>query len=829
MFSLKKLFRTETEGLPDLLQWANLIDEGIILQKDGSLLAGYYYRGSDLASSTDDEKNYISARINDALKQLGNGWAVWFEAIRMPADGYPERYNMYFPDKISSGIDEERRQSFNAEGHHYESEYVLLIQFTPPLLQDKKIEKYIYDHDPEANISIATKTLNLYKKALEELQDRLGSYLKMRRMTAYYHEDSYGKKHLRDELINYLQYSLTGEFQPINIPQGVGVYLDCILGALPFYTGETPKLGDKYISCVTIDGFAPESYMGVLDILDHLPMSYRWSTRYIPMDGFDAEKELEKHRRQWKQKERGFIAQTFNITTSTVNEDAVRMRQEAEGAIADATSQAVSFGFYSTNIVIYGKNLEEARENARFVAKEIRREGFSARIETVGAVEAILGTLGGHAKFNVRKSLIHSLNLTDMLPLSAVWSGRQTNPCPFYPSNSPPLMMAATSGTTPFRLNLHVGDVGHTLIFGPTGAGKSTLLALIAAQHRRYAKAKITAFDKGNSLFPLTMAVGGKHYDIGSDYKPIGLCPLYHLESSSDMAFANEWLATMFELQAQQQPTPAQRNAINKSLELARENGNKENGYAGRTLTEVVASIQDEEIRSALNYYTLGGSAGLLLDAQQDGISESDFTTFEIEELMNMGEALAIPVLLYLFRRFEKSLDGSPAMLILDEAWIMLGHPVFREKIREWLKVLRKANCAVVLATQSISDAAKSNILDVLLESCPTKILLPNEEADKAGTDNIIAPKDLYVAVGLNETQIDIIKNATKKRHYYYISPEGRRLFDLNIGKFALAFVGVSDKEQLNRIRSLIDIYGDRWAFEWLKERNVDYENYIQN
>ena len=140
------------------------------------------------------------------------------------------------------------------------------------------------------------------------------------------------------------------------------------------------------------------------------------------------------------------------------------------------------------------------------------------------------------------------------------------------------------------------------------------------------------------------------------------------------------------------------------------------------------------EIKDALHHYTVDGPMGQLLDAEEDGLALGAFQTFEVEELMNMGERNLVPVLTYLFRRIEKRLTGAPSLIILDEAWIMLGHPVFRSKIREWLKVLRKANCAVVLATQSLSDAARSGILDVLIESCPTKIFLPNEEAGTAGT-----------------------------------------------------------------------------------------------
>ena len=189
---------------------------------------------------------------------------------------------------------------------------------------------------------------------------------------------------------------------------------------------------------------------------------------------------------------------------------------------------------------------------------------------------------------------------------------------------------------------------------------------------------------------------------------------------------------------------------------------------------------------------------------------------FEIEDLMNLGDKNMVPVLTYLFRRIEKALDGSPTILVLDEAWIMLGHPVFRAKIREWLKVMRKANCAVILATQSLSDARNSGILDVLTESCPTKVFLPNSAAEDAGQ------KELYVGMGLNDKQINILKTSEPKRDYYIVSPQGRRKVQLALKSKALAFVGASDKESIARIRELAVEYGpDAWQEAWLRERNA--------
>ena len=565
-----------------------------------------------------------------------------------------------------------------------------------------------------------------------------------------------------------------------------------------------------------------ESYPNILQTLEHLPVAYRWSNRMIMLDQQDSVGELKKKRRKWKQRERGFLAQVFKIAGGLVDTDAVSMTQETESAIHDSSSGHVAFGYYTSVIVLMGSNKKTLLENARLIVREVQRDGFNCRVETINTVDAWLGTLPGNLYPNVRRILIHTLNLADLLPLSSVWPGHDTCPSPLFPAQSPPLLYGATSGSTPFRLNLHVGDVGHTLVFGPTGSGKSTLLATLIAQFLRYPQASIFAFDKGNSLWALAHAAGGQHYEIAAD-QSLHFTPLSVLESDSDMAWAEEWIAACYQLQTGLAPNPHQREAIHKAMMLHRDASKPEH----RSLTDFISTLQDEALRSALNYYTLDGVLGPLLDSASDGLQTGSFVVLEIEELMAMGDKSAIPVLLYLFRRFEKSLKGQPALLVLDEAWVMLGHPVFREKIREWLKVLRKANCAVVLATQSLSDAVKSSIFDVLIESCPTKILLPNEEADKAGTDQHPGPRDLYGIMGLNDAQIDILKTAMKKRHYYYMSPEGRRLFELNLGPVALSFVAVSDKETLAHLRQLKDLHGTQWPYIWLKERGVKYDTLV--
>ena len=374
-------------------------------------------------------------------------------------------------------------------------------------------------------------------------------------------------------------------------------------------------------------------------------------------------------------------------------------------------------------------------------------------------------------------------------------------------------MICVTTGYSPFRLNLHVGDVGHTLLFGPTGSGKSTLLCTIVAQFRRYQNASIYCFDKGMSMYALTKASGGDHYELGSsDTSLLAFCPLQYIHSSADRAWAATLIEEILKLN-NIEVTIEIRNQIFSTLNNMAENNNY-------TMTDFVNLIQNNEVRDALVDYTIKGQMGSIFDAENDNLSLSNFMCFEIEELMQLPHRFAIHVLQYIFRRIEMSLKGQPGMIILDEAWLMLSHKMFKEKIREWLKVLRKANCIVVLATQSLADAAKSSIFDALLESTPTKIFLPNPNAQVEETSII------YKNMGLNSRQIEILANSRPKHDYYYSSPKGHRLFNLALGKFQLAFVASSDKDSVAKMKKLQETYQEQWVDHWLSDKGLSLNNY---
>ncbi len=815
----KKLKRESKKGFSDLLNYASIIEDGIVLGKDGSLSACYRYHCTDSDSSSDEEKDSIANRLNSLFATLGDGWIIQIDSVRRNSESYSDPSYSHFPDVVSKAIDEERRRYFEKLGNMYETDFIITVTYLPPKLTQQKFVALMYEktEDEKKNKSndFTRSILNTFKNALQNIESQLSLAVDLERLCAITFTDEYNQKITYDEQLSFINYCISGKDHPIRLPNN-SMYLDQILASQDFYVGTMPSIGENYIQVIAIEGFPLESYMGILNDLSKVSCCCRWNTRYIFLDPITAQAQINKYQRKWQQKVRGLFAQVFNLPTSKIDYDALEMSEDATAMYTEVSSGLCGAGYYTSNIILMSEDPQQLDINARYLIKCINTLGFTARLEKANAVDAYLGSLPTNGTCNIRKPLLNTLNFSHLIPSSSIWVGREMCPCPFYPENSPALMHCVTDGSSPFRFNIHVRDLGHTLILGPTGAGKSTLLATIAAQLRRYQGMSIFAFDKGMSMYALCKACEGAHYEIGADESSLQFCPLANLETPSDRAWASDFIQSILilnNINGNGVITPEQVTSINQAITNMFEA--KES-----TMSAFYSTIQDLQIRQILEGYIGSSLMGLMLDGDHDSLALSNFTVFEMEEIMNMEDKNRIPVLLYLFKKIQDRLQGQPSVIILDEAWIMLSNPVFRNKIREWLKVLRKANCAVIMATQSISDATNSGIMDVINESCPTKIFLPNVTAHNEDT------KEMYHKFGLNDIQISLIANAVPKRDYYFQSSEGRRLFSLALEPLTLAFVAVSDKDSIATIKELEKEHGKNWVYEWCSMKGLNLNDY---
>lgn len=805
--------RRNPRGLADLLLPYALIDDGVLLQQDGSLLAGWSYRGPDMMSAAAAEMDALSARLNHVLR-LGSGWMVQCDAIRSHAPGYPE--HGAFPDPVSRVIDDERRQQFMDEGAHFESEYFLTLTYLPPPEVEERAKGWLFDgRGAYSSRKTAAKHLEQFRIKVDMFENLFGQLFQTERLKRSMVTDDYGCEQAHDRLLRYLRRCISGIDHPFALPE-IPCYLNEILACEDFCGGIEPRIGRKHIRVVALDGFPRMSSPGILRELDQLPIEYRWNTRALLIDPEEARGMLDKHRKKWRSKIRGWKDQILKTQSGAVDLHAQEMAADAEGAMSVAAAGDVQFCQYSASIICLDEDADRLYESTRLVMKTVQNLGFSCRIEDINAVEAWRGSLPGDGYCNVRRVLLHTLNLADMMPITSVWAGLRENPSALMPKKSPALLYAATSGATPFRFNLHVSDLGHTLVVGPSGAGKSTALGLIAAQWFRYPRAQVFAFDRGYSIWMLTEAMGGEFYDLAGPNSDLAFCPLRDIDDDAAVAWAVGWIEVLCELNGLKF-APKHRNAVAEAVMQLRLSPT-------RTLTELSANVQDMEIRDALQHFTVMGPLGPLLDAESDSLGNGRMLAFETENLLQLDDKAVIPVLLYLFRRIEQRLDGSPTLILLDEAWSYLQHELFRDRLKDWLKTMRRKNAVVVMATQQISDIANSAIADVVLENCPTKILLPNAESKNPGS------REFYARVGLNERELEILQVSIPKQHYYVVSTLGRRLVNLGIGKVALSWVGVNGREERQIVESVMDQYSDSWRAEWLRLKGLpQWAEYYQS
>lgn len=776
MFNISE-YRKKNKPLSDYLPWALFIKPGVLLNKDGSFQKIYKFRGPDLDSSTSNELVAARNRFNNVIRQLGSNWCLHIEANRKKSQIY---YKSEFPDPASKIFDNERQSSFEADSNQYETEYFFSLTWLTPKDTQGKLEEIFYENIPKLESSDYRRHLDDFEAQCNKVEDSLELF--MPRFKAL--DDG--------ETLTYLHDCISNRHVKMATPD-VPIYLDAIISDENLMCGRHPKLGDQYIDVISFRNYPSSTMPGLLEVMEHLPEEYRWVSRYIPFDKNEAENHVKQLRKHWFSKRKGLgaiISELMSGQASVLEDtDALNKAGQTNEVLEAIGVDAVSLGQFTPVVIVKDKDPNVLQQKVRLIQKAIESRGFLTKVERDNAVEAFLGSLPGHAYANPRRPLVTSLNLLDMIPSSSVWAGPSWNK--HY--DAPPLMVTKTKGSSQFRLSFHVGDLAHGIVIGPPGSGKSVLLSSLALQFMRYKGAQVYFFDKGKSSRAATLAAGGNFFDLGN-YDDVdsslSFQPLAHVDNDQERAWASEWILAI--LDGEIKITPEIKRQIWDALTsmASQEQSN-------RTLSVFVALVQSSEIKEAFQPFITGGALGKLLDADHDSLEYGAWQSFEMEDLMNTPSAV-MPVLSYLFHKLEQRFTGAPTLLVLDEAWMFIDQPQFAEKIREWLKVLRKKNVSVIFATQQLSDIVNSTISSSIIETCQTRIFLPNPSA----RDQSVRP--IYESFGLNNRQIDIIGMAEPKRDYYYQSPVGARLFELGLGPISLILTGSSSQEDMKLMDDIL-------------------------
>jgi type IV secretion system protein TrbE len=800
-FFTERLTDKRQLGFSDKINFQSFVDEGVIFHHDSSYVfqKSYWCNGFDFESAEDHEITSITNYLNLVFAGMGTGWVLHINQLRLPDNSYLNTAKNCFESELLKQLDREREYFFKKEAILFQNKTAITFTY---IAQNKKInqlgEWFKKSTKVKTPSSIFDLTLVEFKQKINQITKLLNRALRITAMND-------------DETVSYLNYVITGKWVDFKLPTKSYIDLRYLLGD-DYINGLEPKIGSKHLKIIAIDNYFPnESYPLMLERLNKLGFAFRWSTRFFFVNKLEAQKNISRLSDLHEQNivgVKGMATYGTNLQSSKFNRGASYLFEEAEEAIANSMLGKDNHGKYSCNIILYDEDENKLVKQQEQVESLLQEMGFKTRNETINSEEAFLGSIDGDIYHNRRRSMISTENLADLMPLSGFWRGLEYHPSNLYPALSNPMFMVDCNSWQSFKSCLHVSDAGHSLIIGKNGSGKSVLVNFLISSHMRYENAQFFGFDNKRSMMPLTYGANGAHYDLGVDNTSFQ--PLADIDTITGYDFAVDWVQTLCEL-SHLSMTTTYNNAIRAGLSEL-----KNMPVEFRTMLGLYAQIKGScaEVGDVVKQYCGDDSLqARVLSANLDRIKLNSFNVFEMEQIINKGDAVVIPVLKYLFYKISQRFDGRPTLIVIEEAWMAFQNPVFAKKLEEWLKTLRKQNVYIIMVTLQVQEIANSSIRSSLLQEVSTLLFTPNPELKKTEV------RSAYEKIGLSDTQINLLQYATPKQEYYITNENGQRLFNLDMDYFAYAkaFSCRISIDDLQQARELKQLHGDGFAQEWLK------------
>jgi type IV secretion/conjugal transfer VirB4 family ATPase len=423
------------------------------------------------------------------------------------------------------------------------------------------------------------------------------------------------------------------------------------------------------------------------------------------------------------------------------------------------------FGEFSLTVVIYDLDLAKVERACSDFYKVFSVSDATLYEERYNLLNAYLATVPGNYAFNLRKMLILNTNYADYSFLFTLHGGDPRN----QHLNQEYLAVLETNHKTPYYLNLHHRDVAHTMILGKTGAGKSFLLNFLITNLQKYVPYTFI-FDLGGSFESLTQLFGGAYVRIGMNSPDFRINPFALPPTKQNLDFLALFVKVLAESNGAERLTASEDQDLYQQIENLYEIEPEL-----RTLT-VLANTLSRNLAGWLQKWTAGGQFGFLFDNAEDTITFSRFQCFDFQGMDHYPLVLE-PLLFYILHRANEVIGDRAITHIfkaffIDEAWVFFRNPAVKMYIVEALKTWRKQNAAMVLSTQSLDELRKSDILDVILESCPTKIFLANPDMDR----------ELYQRqFHLNDNEVELISTLVPKRQMLIKNPDIAKVANLEV------------------------------------------------
>ena len=689
-------------SVANFIPYLHHYDNETIITKNGELIQFLKVDGFSFETADDEDVDMKKMVRNSMLKSMADGtFSVWFHIIRRRKSTYPAG-NM--PNGFAKVVNEKWRQKHFSKDSYVNELYISIIRKADTEGAAKIM--HLFDKITDsANEIQKTESMRDAHKELSEVTYRILASFRdygAKLLSVYETENGVFSEPLEflGKIVN------CGVTQPMQVTPG-DISHNLMTQRVYFGKRAIEMRGltkTRYAAMVSIKEYASATAAGVMDAFLQLPMEFIISQSFTFTNRQTSITKMVRRQRQMMQSRDPAVSQIVEIS------DALDMAQSGH----------VAFGSHHFTVMCFEDNLEKLEDVVSMVLAELVNVGINPIREKLILEQCFWAQLPANFSYIGRKSEISTMNLAGFASLHNYPTGKISGN-----HWGDAVTVFHTSSGTPYYFNFHLRDVGHTTIIGPTGAGKTVLMNFLCAQAQKF-NCRMFFFDKDRGAEIFIKAMGGS-YNIIEPGERCNFNPLQLPDTMENRNFIGEWLKSL--VTVNDEPFTAEdMGRINEAVV-----GNYKIAKKDRILRNIAPFFGIEgpgTLAGRLRMWHSDGQYAGIFDNSNDTVdfNESSFFGFEMGEVLSNKATLA-PVLLYLFHKINMSLDGTPTIIVLDEAWALIDNRIFASKIKDWLKVLRKLNAMVVFATQSVEDATNSSISDTLVQQTSTQIFLPNPKA----------------------------------------------------------------------------------------------------
>ncbi len=771
-FSGAALWAKREAKAGDRLPYHSLIDDTVVLLRDGSVMIAMQVPGLAFETADSDELSGHAAGREVLLRSaLDARFVLYHHVIRRRVQASLEAS---FDDPVAAHIDSRWREKLVRGALFVNDQFVTLVRrpASGKAGLAERVSRWM-KRSGKASVEADPADVRALKAAAGAMLASLSPY--GARLLGDY--DGAGGR--CSEILELLSALYNGEMRPVRRPApGTDIGQMIPYRRINFGLDAIEVRGaaqSSFAALLSLKDYPDSTSPGLIDGLLRLPCEMVLTESYAPADRQIARERIDLAVRLLK----------------SADEEALAERREMLAARDALGVGAVAFGDHHLSVLVRSDRLESLDDATAFCAAALADTGAIAVREDVNLEPCFWGQFPGNEAYLVRRALISSANMACFGSLHGFSLGQADGN-----HWGDAVTLLQTTSSTPFFFNFHHGDLGNFSIIGPSGSGKTVVMNFLAAQAQKFAPRTIL-FDKDRGAEVFVRAIGGRYSRIAAGH-PTGFNPLALPDTPVNRAFLRDWLGVLL--------------AANGPEELANIAGAVDAAYANdpalRRLShfrELLAGSRRPEpgdLAGRLDAWLQTGEHGWLFDNAEDQLDLSATTLgFDMTALLETPR-LRTPVMMYLFHRIEERLDGQPTIILIDEGWKALDDEIFAARIRDWLKTLRKRNALVGFATQSARDALDSRISTALVEQTATMIFMPNSRA---------RGEDYCDGFGLTQHELELIRTLPAHSRCFLIrQPDASVVVRLDLSGEPEVLMLLSGRESaVRQLDALRSEYGD--------------------